>query len=254
MLAVVSPAKKLDTSSLNRALPLTQPGLLEDTEALMRTTRGLKASDLQSLMSISENLATLNHERFQSFSTPFTVDNSKPAALMFNGDTYTGLDASTLSDADLTWAQDHLAILSGLYGILRPLDLIQPYRLEMGTRLKTDRGTNLYQFWGELITNQIAGRVEEHADQTLVNLASQEYFKSVKTASLPGATITPAFKEMRENGPKMISFMAKRARGMMARYIIEGRVDRPEGLKDFTSGGYTFDPEASTETTLTFIR
>ena len=254
MLAVVSPAKKLDTELLNRSLSVTQPGLLAETERLIATTRKLKPSDLQNLMGISENLAALNHERFQQFNTPFTTGNAKPAALMFNGDTYTGLDAPTLGEQDLEWAQDRLAILSGLYGLLRPLDLMQPYRLEMGTRLKTDRGSNLYAFWGDRITKQIQSTLEGHADQTLVNLASNEYFKSVNTKALPGVVITPAFKEIRDGKPKMISFLAKKARGMMARYIIENRLESPEEIKGFTTAGYAYDQELSTETTWTFTR
>jgi cytoplasmic iron level regulating protein YaaA (DUF328/UPF0246 family) len=254
MLAVVSPAKKLDTDTIGRQLPFTQPSLLDDTEQLMVTTKRLKAKDLRALMGISEKLAELNHARFQAFETPFTEDNAKAAALMFNGDTYTGLDASSLSDTDLTWAQDHLAILSGLYGILRPLDLIQPYRLEMGTRLKTRRGPSLYAFWGDRICRQIENQLQSHTNPTLVNLASNEYFKSVQAKTLQGSVLTPAFKEMRDGKAKMISFMAKRARGMMARYIIENRIDEPEALKEFTMGGYEYAPSMSDESTWTFIR
>jgi len=254
MLAVVSPAKKLDSATLGRSLPHTQPSLLGEAEILVRQAKRLKPAALQALMGISENLAALNHDRFQQFNTPFTIENAKPAALIFNGDTYMGLDAPTLSSEDLTWAQDHIAILSGLYGILRPLDLIQPYRLEMGTRMKTRRGTNLYDFWGDRITKQIKERLAEHEDQTVVNLASIEYFKSVKPDALAGAVITPSFKEMRDGKPKMISFLAKKARGMMARHIIDGRIDRPEGLKDFVTEGYRFDAASSTETTWSFIR
>jgi len=254
MLAVVSPAKKLDSATLGRSLPHTQPSLLGEAEILVRQAKRLKPAALQALMGISENLAALNHDRFQQFNTPFTIENAKPAALIFNGDTYMGLDAPTLSSEDLTWAQDHIAILSGLYGILRPLDLIQPYRLEMGTRMKTRRGTNLYDFWGDRITKQIKERLAEHEDQTVVNLASIEYFKSVKPNALAGAVITPSFKEMRDGKPKMISFLAKKARGMMARHIIDGRIDRPEGLKDFVTEGYRFDAASSTETTWSFIR
>lgn len=254
MLAIVSPAKKLDTAPLSRSLSHSFPSLLEDTEQLMKTTRRLKPKDLQSLMGISDNLASLNHDRFQSFSTPFTSDNAKPAAMMFNGDVYLGLDAPSLEAADLDWAQDHIGILSGLYGLLRPLDLMQPYRLEMGTRLKTRRGKDLYAFWGERITDEINRRMDGHSDRTLVNLASNEYFKAVQPTSLVGGVITPSFREIRDGKPKMISFLAKRARGLMARYIIEQRVDRPEGMKDFALEGYRFDPEASTETQWAFIR
>ena len=254
MLAVVSPAKKLDTTDIGRSLSFSQPSLLADTEELIQKTKTLKPKDLQLLMGISEKLADLNHSRFQSFSTPFTESNAKAAALMFNGDTYTGLEANSLSDASLEWAQDHLAILSGLYGILRPLDLIQPYRLEMGTRLQTTRGKSLYEFWGSRITEQISAQLELHSDKTLVNLASNEYFKSVKAKELPGPILTPAFKELRDGKPKMISFMAKRARGMMARYIIDNRIENPAELKNFNSGGYSFAEDLSDDSTWTFIR
>jgi hypothetical protein len=254
MLAVVSPAKKLDINPINRTLDLTQPALLDQASALAGTAKRLRPSDLQSLMGISEKLADLNHDRFQQFSTPFTPTNSKPAVLTFNGDTYTGFDAPTLTDSDLEWAQDHIAILSGLYGLLRPLDLIQPYRLEMGTKLETPKGRNLYEFWGDQITDQINERMKEHSNRTLINLASNEYFKSVRSPSLQGEVVTPAFKEIRDGQPKMISFMAKRARGMMARFIVENRIDTPEGLKDFTSGGYAYNPALSAGTTWTFTR
>jgi len=254
VLAVVSPAKKLNTDENERSLSYTQPSLLTDTEQLVQTTKTLGPSDLQSLMGISEKLANLNHTRFQDFNTPFTEANAKAAALMFNGDTYVGLDAHTLSKESLEWAQDHLAILSGLYGILRPLDLIQPYRLEMGTRLKTARGKSLYEFWGVRITKQIQAQLGSHKNPTLVNLASNEYFKSVQVKALPGQVLTPAFKEIRDGKPKMISFMAKKARGMMARYIIDNRVEEPEGLKQFDGGGYTYAPELSDNATWTFTR
>ncbi len=254
MLAVVSPAKKLDINPINRTLDLTQPALLDQASALAGTAKRLRPSDLQSLMGISEKLADLNHDRFQQFSTPFTPTNSKPAVLTFNGDTYTGFDAPTLTDSDLEWAQDHIAILSGLYGLLRPLDLIQPYRLEMGTKLETSKGRNLYEFWGDQITDQINERMKEHSNRTLINLASNEYFKSVRGPSLQGDVVTPAFKEIRDGQPKMISFMAKRARGMMARFIVENRIDTPEGLKDFNSGGYAYNPDLSAGTTWTFTR
>jgi cytoplasmic iron level regulating protein YaaA (DUF328/UPF0246 family) len=254
MFAVVSPAKKLDTAPLSRTLPLTQPDLLTEAKSLVKIAAKLRPSDLANLMKISDKLADLNHARFQSFTTPFTIDNAKPAALMFAGDTYTGLDADSLSTEDLTWAQEHFGILSGLYGLLRPLDLIQPYRLEMGSKLQTARGKNLYQFWDERITAQLQERLEDHQDKTLVNLASVEYFKAVKPKTLPSPVITPVFKERRDGGPKIISFMAKRARGMMARFIIQGRIDRPEGLKDFRLADYRFEPAASTANTPTFIR
>ncbi len=254
MLAVVSPAKKLDTDAVGRSLAYSQPSLMNDIEELMETTQALQPSELRALMGISEKLAELNHDRFQRFQTPFTEANAKAAALMFNGDTYTGLDANSLSDESLQWAQDHLAILSGLYGILKPLDLIQPYRLEMGTKLTTKRGASLYAFWDDRITQQINAQLADHKDKTLINLASNEYFKSVKKGQLPGPVLTPAFKEMRDGKPKMISFMAKKARGMMARFIIDNRLDQPEYLKSFNMGGYTYDASLSNDTTWTFIR
>lgn len=254
MIAVVSPAKKLDTTPVKLDLNLGQPPLLDQAEVLMGTTRGLQPPELRALMGISEKLAQLTYERFQDFSTPFSPLNAKPAALTFNGDVYLGLDARTLSAPDLSWAQDHVGILSGLYGLLRPLDLMQPYRLEMGSRLQTPRGKNLYAFWGERITVAINAQLQGHADTTLVNLASNEYFKAVKTKQLQGPVITPVFKEIREAGPKVISFMAKRARGLMTRYMVTERLDRPEGLKDFTADGYRFDPALSTEDRWTFTR
>jgi cytoplasmic iron level regulating protein YaaA (DUF328/UPF0246 family) len=254
MIAVVSPAKKLDTLPVDLRVSATVPPLLDQTEILMKTTRRLKPRDLQDLMGISEKLASLNHGRFQTFQTPFSEDNAKPAALTFSGDVYVGLDAGTLTDPDLEWAQDHVAILSGLYGMLRPLDLMQPYRLEMGTRLKTRRGKDLYAFWGARITDHLKDQLAAHEDHTLVNLASIEYFKAVKPRDLPGPVITPVFKELRDGGPKVISFMAKRARGLMTRFMVQQRLDRPEGLKDFSAEGYRYDPKLSDETRWTFTR
>jgi cytoplasmic iron level regulating protein YaaA (DUF328/UPF0246 family) len=254
MLAVVSPAKKLDMEPLPRAIEATLPVLLEETERLIKTTRRLRAKDLKALMGISDKLAELNHARFQTFSTPFDTENAKPAAFTFNGDVYLGLNAASLEDGDLEWAQDHLAILSGLYGLLRPMDLIQPYRLEMGTRLKTRRGKDLYAFWGDRITKRIQAQLGEHADPTLVNLASKEYFNAVNPKRLPGPVVTPAFKEVRDGKARMLSFFAKRARGLMARYMVRHRIDRPEGLKDFDVDGYRYDPSLSTDTMWTFTR
>ncbi|MCA9514486.1 MAG: peroxide stress protein YaaA [Myxococcales bacterium] len=257
MLAVLSPAKSLDLDPVARSLPpVTQPTLLAETETLMKTTRKLSAKKLSALMSISPALAELNHQRFQDFATPFTADNSKPAALMFAGDVYVGLDAGTLDDADLAWAQDHLGILSGLYGVLRPLDLMQAYRLEMGTSLATRRGKNLYAFWGDRVAKELGKRVAGHADATIVNLASNEYWKVIPkpAKTLPGGFLDVAFKEDKGDGPKVISFMAKRARGAMARWLVKERVDRREGVKDFAVDDYRFTPELSTETTWTFTR
>ncbi len=254
MLAVVSPAKKLDTLPMDRGVSPTQPILLDETEQLMKTARRLRPRDLKDLMGISDKLADLNHGRFQSFCTPFDANNAKPAAFAFNGDVYLGLNAASLDNAALVWAQDHLAILSGLYGVLRPMDLIQPYRLEMGTRLKTRRGKDLYAFWGDRVTKRIQAQLAEHGDQTLVNLASKEYFSVLQPKVLPGPVITPAFKELRDGKMRMISFFAKRARGRMARFMVEQRLDRPEGLKDFKLDGYSYDSALSDERTWIFTR
>ena len=254
MFAVISPAKKLNFDPLNSKVPHTMPGMLDDTLELMKTTRTLEPKDLSGLMKISDNLAELNYARFQNFSTPFTSENSKQAVLAFNGDTYTGLDAGTMKSADLKFAQKHLGILSGLYGLLKPLDLMQPYRLEMGTRLKNPRGKDLYAFWGESITDAINAAVKSAKNPVLVNLASNEYFKSVKTKTLVPSIITPVFKEIKNGEPKIVSFMAKRARGMMARYIIDERLTAPEGMKDFTVGGYTYREALSTESNWVFTR
>jgi len=254
MLAVISPAKKLNLAPVDLGLTPTQPRLLDDATILAKQAKKLSPTDLQSLMGISPKLASLNYERFQAFSVPFTRENAKPAALTFNGDTYLGLDAPSLSTEDLAYAQDHLGILSGLYGLLLPLDLIQPYRLEMSTSLGNPRGANLYSFWGDRLTEQLNGLTENHADRTLVNLASNEYFKAVKPKKLHGPLLTPVFKEEKAGKSRVISFMAKRARGMMARYLIEERIDTVEGIASFTTAGYKFQPSESDSTRYVFSR
>lgn len=254
MLAVLSPAKSLDLAPLARDLPVTEPRLGEDIAALSEVTRRLGPADLKGLMGISDNLAELNHERFQRFSWPFTRDNAKPAALTFAGDTYAGLKAHELDDDALRWAQDHLGILSGLYGLLRPLDLMQAYRLEMGTRLATPRGKNLYAFWGDRVTREIDRLTEGHADRTLVNLASNEYARVIALDRLAGGHVTPVFKEIKDGRPRVIGLVAKRARGMMARWIIDQRVTRREQLRDFTVDDYAFAPSLSTEREWVFTR
>ncbi|TNF23495.1 MAG: peroxide stress protein YaaA [Deltaproteobacteria bacterium] len=254
MLAVLSPAKSLDLTPTDRALDFTQPALLDETLTLMGTTRNLSPGDLKGLMRISDKLAELNHERFQSFATPFTRTNAKPAALMFAGDTYAGLKAPELDDDALRWAQDHLGILSGLYGLVRPLDLIQPYRLEMGTRLATERGDNLYAFWGDRIAERINALTAGHADRTLVNLASNEYFKAVRQDVLAGGALTMSFKEIKDGSARVIGLVAKRARGMMARWMVEQRVDRRDGLKDFAVDDYAFQPGLSSDHEWVFTR
>ncbi len=256
MLAVISPAKNLDLSPVERELDTTQPDLMADAESLMKTARGLTQAKIRELMSLSEGLAKLNYDRYRAFELPFTNDNALPAALIFNGDVYRGLRARELSAEDLTYAQQHLAILSGLYGLLRPLDLMQAYRLEMGTRLKTRRGKNLYEFWGDRVAGQLDAALEGHEDDTLVNLASNEYFKVVRPKHFTRPIVECVFEDWK-NTPddgKVISFMAKVARGSMARYMITQRVDRVEGLRDFGVDRYRFAEKASTATRLVFRR
>ncbi len=245
MFCIVSPAKKLDFDSPVPAFEITQPVFLDDTKELAQTCKTLTRSDLSRLMKISETLAELNYARFQGFSTPFTQENAKPAALAFNGDTYVGLDAQSLDEEDFAFAQQHFGILSGLYGLLRPLDLMQPYRLEMGTRLGNPRGANLYDFWGTLISERLNEVMADQDEKVLINCASNEYFKAVDKKALDATVITPVFKEIKGGVGKTIGLMAKRARGMMARYIIKNRLDRAEAIKDFAEGGYVYREDLS---------
>ena len=257
MLAVISPAKKLDFSEDWRepfAKAYSSPAFQEDTEILIETARTLGRSDISRLMSLSENLASLNYERYQAFSKTGSPENAKPAVLAFRGDTYVGLDADSLADQDVAYAQEHLRILSGLYGLLRPLDLIQPYRLEMGTRLKNPRGTNLYSFWGDRLTEALNQANRESDSPVLVNLASSEYFKAVRPKKLEGRLISPVFKEEKDGVAKVIGFSAKRARGMMARFMVKNRLTRAKDLLEFDDGGYRFQPELSDDDAPVFVR
>jgi cytoplasmic iron level regulating protein YaaA (DUF328/UPF0246 family) len=254
MYAVISPAKKLNCSGWDRNLDFTHPSLISQTTKLVGEMKNKSADDIGKLMKISEKLAALNHERYQSFSNNVESPEAKPAALMFDGDTFTGLQANDFAEADWNFAQQHLGILSGLYGLLRPLDLIQPHRLEMGTRLKTDRGTNLYGFWGDEIANLLQDRNATSGDGNLINLASNEYFKSVARPTLDMNVITPSFKEMRDGKLKLISFSAKRARGAMARFIIKNHIQDAEELKSFDLDGYRYDSSNSDENEWLFVR
>lgn len=247
MMVVLSPAKKLDEQSIVGMEAVTQPPLLDAADHLVSVLRAMTEEELGALMSISPKLAALNAARYQQFSVPFTTGNARPAALTFAGDTYVGFAGQDLTEEDLDWAQDRVAILSGLYGVLRPLDLMQPYRLEMGTRLETEKGRDLYTYWGDTIARVLAERMEGHQDRTLVNLASNEYFRAVDVGALPGRVLTPVFQEVKEGKARTISFLAKRARGMMARFVVEHRVENPEDLKRFNEGGYRFVEEASDE-------
>lgn len=256
MLAVLSPAKALDFSPSQLPLKVTEPALIDDAKVLMRTTRGLTQKRIRELMNLSPDLAKLNFDRYRSFELPFSADNAMPAGLAFNGDVYRGLDARSLGEHDLDWAQQRVAILSGLFGLLRPLDLIQPYRLEMGTRLKTRRGANLYAFWGDRIASQIQERLADHDDPTLVNLASNEYFKAARSKSLKTPVIECVFEDWKEHPDegRVVGFLAKYARGSMARYIIKQRLDRTEGLKDFNIDRYRFQAKRSSDDRLIFSR
>ncbi|RMF10062.1 MAG: peroxide stress protein YaaA [Alphaproteobacteria bacterium] len=252
MLVLISPAKKLDTTIKDSVLPHTQPELIGEAEQLVAVARKLSRGDLGRLMNISDKLADLNYQRFQAFRTPFTPDNAKQGVLAFTGDTYVGLDAGSLNDEDLAYAQDHLRILSGLYGLLRPLDLMQPYRLEMGTKLANPRGEDLYDFWGDRITEAINEAVAGEAEPVVVNLASNEYIKAVKADKLKARFITPVFKVVKDGQARVLGMLAKRARGMMARYIIENRIEDPEQLKGFDADGYRFVAELSDDDRLEF--
>ena len=252
MLVVISPAKSLNMTPVQ--IPATAPAFQDDALRLAKTARGLSLGDLKSLMAISDDLARLNRDRFAAFAADPAPEAVKPAALAFNGDTYQGLEAKTLSTDDLHWAQDHLGILSGLYGLLRPLDAIQPYRLEMGSKLKTRRGASLYEYWGDTIAKALNARAADVGTDLLVNCASQEYFGAVDRKALKLRVITPSFMEVKDDKPRIVSFFAKRARGAMARFIVENRLTAAEAIKDFTSGGYAYDANLSDGDTWVFVR
>ena len=228
----------------------TQPALLNHAEELLVDLKTLAPQAISSLMSLSDNLGALNYERFQAWQTPFTEDNARPAMLAFKGDVYQGLDADSMSADDMRWAQDHLRILSGLYGVLRPLDLMRPYRLEMGTKLANQRGSDLYQFWGDIITDEL----NAIGSSVLVNLASTEYFKSVKKKAIAARIVTPVFMDNKNGTYKIISFYAKTARGLMSSYIIRNRITDVEQLKQFDSAGYRFNPALSETDQWVFVR
>ncbi|WP_440874791.1 peroxide stress protein YaaA [Thalassotalea sp. PLHSN55] len=254
MLLVVSPAKNLDYDSPLATQTFSQPTLLEHSQLLIDKCVKLSPADISSLMSISDKLAGLNAARFGQWQQPFTTDNARQAVLAFNGDVYTGLDAASFTEQDFDFAQTHMRILSGLYGLLKPLDLMQAYRLEMGTKLANERGSNLYQFWGDIITNELNNALAEQGDDILVNLASNEYFKSVKKKQLQANIITPAFKDWKNGQYKMISFFAKKARGLMARYIIENKITDLESLKAFDLAGYQYSDDLSKGNDWVFTR
>jgi cytoplasmic iron level regulating protein YaaA (DUF328/UPF0246 family) len=252
MLIVLSPAKRLDWS--DTGLETTDPLFPREAATLAGHARQLSLGDLKALMGLSDDLARLNRDRFRAFSDAPGADDTRPAVRAFAGDTYVGLDARSLDSEALDWAQDHLRILSGLYGVLRPRDAIQPYRLEMGSRLKTRRGSSLYDYWGDRIARALNEAGAALGTGTLLNCASQEYFGAVDLKRLKLRVITPAFLEDREGEGRTISFFAKRARGAMARFVIDRRITDPAGLADFDAMGYRFDPAASTPDAPVFRR
>jgi len=254
MLALLSPAKSLDYESPLTTSRFSDPQLMQESALLIEQLRQFTPSDIASLMSLSDKLAGLNVARYAQWQPISTPDNARPALLAFNGDVYSGLAAQDFNDADLDVAQQHIRILSGLYGLLRPLDLLQPYRLEMGTKLSNARGKDLYAFWGNIITEHLNQTLQEQGDDILLNLASDEYFKSVRVKQLAGRVITPVFQDEKNGKYKIISFYAKRARGLMARYLVKERITKPEQLLDFTVAGYAYCAKLSTENKLVFRR
>lgn len=254
MLIFLSPAKSLDFATPPHVARYTQPDWLAQSTRLIEALRALSPAEIAGLMDISDQLAALNFSRFAEWSLPFSPDNAKQAVLAFDGDVYDGLAARSLSADDLDFAQSQVRILSGLYGILRPLDLIQPYRLEMGTRFANAAGKDLYAFWGSSLREAINRELAAMARPVVVNLASEEYFKAAQARHLAGTVIQPVFEDWKGGRYKIISFFAKRARGLMTRFAIERRLTAPEDLQDFATDGYAFAPEASDATTWVFRR
>ena len=254
MLIVISPAKTLDYESEVKLKRHTLPDYLEDAQLLIDRARSYSVEDIAGLMQVSASIAELNFQRFQSWNTPFTLDNARQAVLAFKGDVYTGLDVNSFTSADFKFAQDHLRILSGLYGLLRPLDLMQPYRLEMGRRVVTARGNTLYQFWHERITDGLNRQLQRLKSHCLVNLASREYFKAIDSGSLKAEVITPEFRDWKNGQYKMIGVYAKKARGQLSRFLIRNRLTDPESIKDFSTDGYSFNRQLSSDDTWVFTR
>ena len=253
MIVLLSPAKTLDFTTANYEFH-TKPRMLKDSRILINQLKTKNSKDLQDLMKVSVKIADLNVDRFHSFKTPFNTKNAKPSVLAFKGDVYTGLQAEEMDEADLEFAQKHLRILSGLYGILRPMDLMQAYRLEMGTRLKNENGKNLYEFWNDKITKLINKDLKASKGKSVINLASKEYFNAVKPKELKGELYHVNFKEERNGVYKIISFNAKKARGVMSRYIIKNRITNPEEIKAFSEDNYIFNPDLSSEKDWIFTR
>jgi cytoplasmic iron level regulating protein YaaA (DUF328/UPF0246 family) len=254
VLLVISPAKTLDYDTPAVTSEYSIPDYLDHAQQLIHRARHYSVLDVMEVMAVSEKIAQLNVQRFSDWHTPFTPDNAKQCVLSFKGDVYTGLEAASFNDADFAFAQQHLRILSGLYGLLRPLDLMQAYRLEMGRKIDTERGKNLYEFWGSIITEGLNRQLENLDSKILVNLASNEYFKSVKRKELNAEIITPEFKDYKNGVYKMMGVYAKKARGQLSRYVIENQITDPEGMKDFAVDGYAYNPEMSSGNTWVFTR
>lgn len=254
MLLVISPSKTLDFEQKAVTSHFSSNDFLPQAEKLVKVLKKYNSQDLMKLMGISDKLARLNQERFASWSRPFDTENAKQALLAFKGDVYAGLDAESLNEKELLYAQDHLRILSGLYGVLRPLDLIQPYRLEMGTKLNTPSLKDLYSFWGDKLTDTVNEALSSQGDSILINLASNEYFKSLNKKKLKATIITPIFKDFSNSEYKMISFFAKKARGLMSRFILKNELKQPDELKHFISEGYFFSEAESSAYQFVFLR
>lgn len=254
MLTLISPAKSLDFESPLLTQEHSQADFLEHSQALIDELQHLSPIDLEKLMKISPKLALLNIQRFSDWQLPFTLDNARQALLAFKGDVYQGIAVENFNDIDLAFAQQHLRILSGLYGLLRPLDLIQAYRLEMGTSFANARGKNLYEFWGSLLTNALNQEISQHEQPVIINLASNEYFKSIQQKKLKARLITPVFKDFKNGQYKIISFYAKKARGLMTAFIMQNQIDKAEDIKAFDKEGYYFSPEQSSENSWVFLR
>jgi len=254
MLIILSPAKKLDYSENNFQTDFTENRFLESAKTIVSEMRKLSVAQLENIMHISPALANLNYQRYRDWHLPFTLENSRQALFTFNGDAYNGLDAKTFSETDIAESQKHLRILSALYGVIRPLDLIQPYRIEMGMKFSMGKYKSLYQFWQKKITKTIADDLNAQEDNFLINLASQEYYKALNIKTLKANIITPVFKEYKGDTLKIISSKAKRARGMMSRFIIQNQISNPEELKLFDSEGYFFMENLSSKTEFVFVK
>lgn len=254
MLLVISPAKTLDYETPVKIAAHSLPAYLDDSQTLVERARHYSELDLMEIMDISAKIAAVNVERFRDWHQPFTPENARQALLAFKGEVYGGIDAGSLSEDDFEFAQQHLRILSGLYGLLRPLDLMQPYRLEMGRRIDNERGKNLYEFWGSIITEGLNGQLQALDSHTLINLASSEYFKAVKPKLLQAEIITPEFKDYKNGQYKMMGVYAKRARGLLSRYIIQHRITEPEAIKAFAEEGYSFNAELTSGNQWVFTR